>query len=263
MARPTTQEAPAVFGEKLDWHQLIEETLTMPGSLGNTYNRFVNYSFMNQVLLYVQGVREPVNTYNRWRQMDRQVIKGSKAKTIVRPIIGKARLDDGTDEVRLRGFKPVKCLFTVSETTGEELPPLEPRVWDKDKALGALVIRQVPFEDIDGNTAGYSVGRDFAINPVAKYPLKTTFHELGHIVLGHTTPDQLQDYQRHRGVREFQAEATAYIVMNELELSEHLDASESRAYVQHWLSDERPAESEIRPVFSAVDSILKAGWIYV
>lgn len=252
-------QRPSAIGEKLDWPELMNEALTVPGSLGSTYSRFYAYSFTNCLLLYMQGVREPVNTYNRWQDMGRQVNKGAKAKVIVRPVMGKEKLDDGTEEVRLRGFKPIRCLFTVSDTTGEELPPVEPRTWDKEKALAALAIRQVAFEELDGNTAGYSTGRDFAINPVAPYPLKTTFHELAHIVLGHTAEDQQQEYVWHRGTKEFQAESTAYLVMHELDLQEHLDASESRAYIQHWMNFERPADGDIKPVFSAVDAILKAG----
>jgi hypothetical protein len=33
----------------LDWQQLLEEALTAPGGTGNVYNRFHEYSFLNQV----------------------------------------------------------------------------------------------------------------------------------------------------------------------------------------------------------------------
>jgi hypothetical protein len=39
---------------------------------------------------------------------------------------------------------------------------------------------------INGNTLGYSFDRKFAINPVAKYLLKTLWHELGNTMLGHS-----------------------------------------------------------------------------
>jgi hypothetical protein len=40
---------------------------------------------------------------------------------------------------------------------------------------------------INGNLQGYSFDRKFEVSPVAVYPMKTLLHELGHIVLGHTT----------------------------------------------------------------------------
>lgn len=251
-------KSPELTGNP-NWAELIEHALTVPGSLGNTYNRFYDYSFFNQLLLYMQGVREPVATYKRWQALGRQVQKGSKAKTIMRPLFKKEKADDGTEESRLIGFKYVKCLFTVSETEGNELPPPEIRSWQPELALANLNIEEVPFTLIDGNTAGYSIDRKLAINPVAPYPIKTLMHEMAHIVLGHTTPDQTSEYMQHRGLFEFQAEATAYLVMNELDLLEFMNASESRAYVQGWLKGETPDDKVIRKVFGATETILKAG----
>jgi hypothetical protein len=65
---------------KLDWSKLLQDALTLPGSMGNVYNRFYRYSFLNTLLLQLQGVQEPVNTYNRWRDMGRQVKKGKGQK---------------------------------------------------------------------------------------------------------------------------------------------------------------------------------------
>lgn len=243
----------------IDWGQLIETALTAPGNVGNTYSRFYEYSFLNQMYLLMQGVREPVATYRRWQAIGRQVLRGSKAKEIVRPITIKREDEDGNERIFTR-FKPVKCLFTYSETEGEELPPVEVPTWSLPRALDKLEVRQVPFEELNGNVQGYSRGREFAINPVAVNPLKTTFHELGHIVLGHTAPAQLEEYRQHRGIREFQAEATAYLSMNELEQLDDESASQSRGYIQEWLhGHDKPSDTAIRQVFVATDMILKAG----
>jgi antirestriction protein ArdC len=242
-----------------EWLELIELALTVPGSLGNTYNRFYNYSFMNQVLLFMQGVQEPVATYKRWQQLGRQVQKGSKAKTIMRPLFFKALNEQGEEVQKLRGFKYVNCLFTLSETTGEELPPYEPANWSPDTALKNLDIEEVPFQLMDGNTQGYSYKRKLAVNPVAPYPLKTLAHEAAHIVLGHTSDEGHAEYQTHRGHMEFEAEATALLVMKEVGALEHMNESESRAYIQGWLRKERPSDKSVRKVFGAVETILKAG----
>lgn len=247
-------------GENIEWVRLMEEALTMPGSLSSVYSRFYNYSFFNQILLYSQGVLEPVNTYGRWQAMGRQVQKGSKAKSILRPIFMKVRSDEtGELEQKVKGFKMVKCLFGASETEGDPLPEYEPKEWDSKQAMGALAIRQIPFTLLDGSTQGFSTGREVAINPVAEYPLKTLLHEMGHIVLGHTSTEGLEQYQTHRGVMEFGAESTAYLVMNDIGGNDEMDAAGSRGYIQTWLSGLKPTDEQIKGVFKATDQILKAG----
>lgn len=245
-----------VKAQEVDWPALIEVALTAPGNVGNTYNRFYNYSFMNQMLLLMQGVNEPVATYKRWTDLGRQVQKGSKAKEIVRPIVVKRKADAGEDEQTYMRFKAVRCLFTLSETEGDELPMVEPAGWDLDAALGVLDIERITFALTDGNVQGYSTGRKVAINPVASDPLGTMFHELAHVVLGHTSTE---NQEQHRGLGEFQAEATAYLAMHELgELGDDR-AGRSRGYIQGWLRDMRPPDAAIRAVFKATNAILQAG----
>jgi hypothetical protein len=88
--------------------------------------------------------------------------------------------------------------------------------WDLQTALGKFGITEVPFDSTNGNLQGYSRGLEFAINPIAANRNKTVFHELTHILLGHTLPHHYEEYQMHQGVREFQSEAAAYLVINEL-----------------------------------------------
>lgn len=246
-------------GDNIEWQSLIEEALTAPAHMSAIYSRFYNYSINNQLLLLMQGTLEPVATYKRWQELDRHVRKGSKAKSILRPIFYKEKKENGEDEQKLKGFKMVKCIFGYSDTEGEELPPYEPPEWSAERALGALAINREAFQSLDGNTQGYSYDHQLAINPVAAYPLKTLAHEMGHIVLGHTTPDQLSEYQKHQGVKEFQAEATAYIVMNDLGVDDQWDQAGSRGYIQSWLKGQTPSDNDIKPIFRAVDRILKAG----
>ena len=110
------------------------------------------------------------------------------------------------------------------------------------------------------NTAG------FAINPVAAFPHKTTFHEMAHIVLGHLKENQglvdgtLSDSERTpKTLREVEAESVAYILCETLGLP---GTAESRGYIQMWLKEhggqEIPEKSAAR-IFKAADSILKAG----
>ena len=261
MSELSTERRPAELGDanNIEWDRLLEEAMTMPGALGATYSRFYQYSFMNQIALFMQGVTGPVATYKRWKEMDRQVIKGSKAKAILRPLMFNETNEKGEKEQRVRGFKWQNSLFEVSDTEGADLPEYQPPSWDRTLALGTLGIQQVAFEQLNGNIQGYSTEKAVAINPIAAYPLKTLLHEIGHVVLGHTTLEGLEEYRTHRGLMEFQSEGTAYLAMNELSALDQMNAGESRGYIQHWLKKEQPDAKAIRQVFTATDKILKAG----
>lgn len=248
---------------EIDWQRLLDQALSVEGSTGNVYNRFHSYSFTNVMLMMMQNVEPPVATFKRWQSLGRHVLKGSKAAEIVRPIFIKKEDANGDEQVITR-FKPVRCIFGYNQTEGEELPPPPPiPEWSLDRALETLGIRQVPWTYYESNAQGVSMGREFAINPMAKYPLKTTIHEIGHITLGHTTGTGLAEYQLHRGIKEWQAESTAYLSMTELELLTPEQAEVSRGYVQGWMHDQRPPDPAIREVFKATDQILRAGRLLV
>lgn len=255
---------------KLDWQQLLNEALTAPGNLGNVYSRFHDYSLTNCLLFLMQGLHEPVASYSRWQSLGRQVVKGAKAKEVIVPLLvnEKPPEDETLEEkreraARLIGFKVVRAVFGVSDTEGKDLSPVPTPGWDLQKALDKLGIHEAPFTSTNGNLQGYSHDLEFAINPVAVNRNKTVYHELGHIVLGHTLPHHFEEYQAHRGVMEFQAEAAAYLVMNELEVMDEETASHSRGYIRHWLGEEQPPDQAIRQVFTAADRILRAGRIAV
>lgn len=255
---------PSNAETKLDWPKLLETALTVPGHVGNTYNRFYEYSFLNQMLLMMQDVFEPVATYKRWQTLGRQVVRGAKAHMVIRPLIYEKKDENGekTGERFVR-FTDSRSVFGYSQTEGEELPEVKVPHWDLGTALETFKVTQVPFKSPDGNTQGYSLGREFAINPMAANPLKTTFHELGHIVLGHTTETGMAEYQTHRGLMEFQAEGTALLVGKELDVLSEQQVSESRGYVQGWTRGQRPGDEAIRQVFAATNEILKAGRLAV
>jgi len=241
--------------------ELLEALLTVEGSVGNTYSRFHNYSQRNLGFLAMQGCpMEPVATYGRWQELGRHVTKGQKAYSILRPIQVKIEREESDEVQMIRRFKVVRALFALSQTAGEELPPYEPPEWSKAGALGKLAITEVPFKTYQGNVAGYSFERNVAVNPMALYPFKTLLHEMAHVVGGHTEAGRLQEYQTHRGVMEFEAEAPAYLVLNELDSLEQCNASESRAYVQGWMRDETPPESSFRTVLNTTDQLLQAGY---
>jgi hypothetical protein len=241
--------------------ELLEALLTIPGSTGETYRRFHPYSPRNLGFLAMQGCPpEPVATYARWTELGRQVLKGSKAFSILRPIQVRVEGENEEDDKLIRRFKVVRALFPLSQTAGEELPPYEPPAWSVDRALGELAITRVPFASFNGNTQGYSYDRNVAVSPVAVYPFKTLLHEVGHVVGGHTTPAGLEEYGQHRGRMEFEAEATAFLTLKELGATGQFNEEVMRGYVQNHLGSERPPEQSFKTVLNSTTTILNAGY---
>lgn len=241
--------------DTIKYNELLQTALTLKGSMGNTYNKFYNYSFANQVFFMQQGITEPVANYNVWKKLGRYA-KGGTAKLVITPSLYK---DKATGEEVFYGFRLKKAVFGYSDTTGEEvdLSAVTVAGWELNRALETLKIELIPFAQTNGNIQGYSTENKIAINPVVAELLPTTFHELAHVVLGHTQKEKIEEYKTHRGIKEFQAEAVSYLLMKELE--EPFNESESRAYIQNWLKQYTPTDKDISPIFTAVNKILKAG----
>lgn len=240
---------------QVKYNELLQTALTLKGSMGNTYNKFYNYSFTNQVFFMSQGLTEPVANYNVWKKLGRYA-KPNTAKLVITPCVFK---DKATQEEVFYGFRLKKAVFGYSDTTGEDidLTSVVASGWELNRALAELKIELIPFNNTNGNIQGYSTENKIAINPVVAELLPTTFHELAHVVLGHTKKEANEEYKTHRGIKEFQAEAVSYLLMKELE--EPFNESESRAYIQNWLKQYTPTDKDISPIFTAVNKILKAG----
>ena len=88
-------------------------------------------------------------------------------------------------------------------------------------------------------------------------PDKTTFHELAHVVLGHTESATMNDGDTlPRSLKEAEAESVALICLESLSLP---GAEYCRRYIQNWLSGAEIPERSAQRIFKAADSILKAG----
>src|SRR4029077_16312731 len=128
--------------------------------------------------------------------------------------------------------------------------------WDRARALQTLKVEEIPFEMMNGNCQGYAKGRQVAINPVAQMPAKTTFHELAHIELGHTS-EAVQDSETlPRNLKEVEAESVALLCLESLRMD---GAEYCRGYIQNWLAGAEIPERSAQRIFSAADKILKAG----
>lgn len=264
---------------ELDMIAVLLEALTVPGRLSQCYNRFHRYSFLNIVLVYMQtGKLEPMGTFKKWQSLGRNVISGPGSALFVnhprfvpvRDGAGNPVKDEkGRAKQKFVGSVPRPTVFQLFQTDGPELSLPTMPAWDREQAMEALDITPQKFSHSDGNTQGYSAGREFAINPVAEQPFKTMIHEWAHILLGHT--EDSEEYHNHRGVKEFQAEAVALLVCTELDVDGY-DPATSRGYIQNWLRGDSSEyvdtdgnllvdNKAVRQVFSVADAIMTAGRI--
>ncbi len=249
---------------------LLQSAVHEPGTLSRAYQQFHNYSLGNQLLAMFQcHEREippgPMATYPRWRELGRQVKKGEKAITLCMPITVKRKraevvpepaTDKPSDVMTRFVYKP--RWFVLSQTEGEPVPEPEIPAWDREQALAGLDVQEIPFEHTDGNCLGFARARSIAINPVNPLPHKTRFHELAHVLLGHTVEGQQADSEiTPRNQRECEAEAVALLCCAALDLP---GVAECRGYIQNWWGQghEIPERSAQR-ILKAADQILKAG----
>lgn len=247
---------------------LLQEAVNKPGTIMKAYSAFHNYSLGNQLLALVQcqmrGIEPgPINTFPKWQDLKRHVKKGEKAITLCMPVTvkRKERNEAGDEQdASFTTFVYKSRWFVLAQTEGQTMQLPAMPTWDADRALTALAIERIAFTETDGNCQGYAKQRSIAINPVAQLPHKTLFHELGHVVLGHTSEADFNDTERTpKNLREVEAEAVALLCCEALDLQ---GAEFCRGYVQEWLkrgNDNAIPEKSAQKILKAADQILKAG----
>jgi len=179
------------------------------------------------------------------------------------PITCKRREDGSDEEHTFTSFVYKARWFVLGQTDGQELEPISVPEWDAERALTALSIERIPFDHTDGNVQGFARKRQVAINPLAQLPLKTLLHELGHVILGHTTEAEFADAETTpRSLREVEAESVALLCCESL----GLEGTEfCRGYIQNWLRRGNGFDAEAIPeksaqkIFRAADQIIRAG----
>ena len=221
------------------WSALLIEAVTKPGLIMKAYSAFHQYSVGNQILALVQcqmrGLQPgPINTFPKWKDLGRFVKRGERALTLCMPITCKRREEDSDEEHTFTSFVYKARWFVLSQTDGQELEPITVPEWDAERAITALGIERIPFDHTDGNVQGFARKRQVAINPLAQLPFKTLFHELGHVILGHTTEADFADAETTpRSLREVEAESVALLCCESLGLE---GADFCRGYIQNWIS---------------------------
>ena len=240
---------------------LLQSAVTEPGIMSAAYRQFHHYSLGNQLLAWGQcltrGIQPgPMATYPKWRELGRHVRKGEKAITLCQPVTVKRTSEQvsGSDEIEVFiRFVYRPHWFVLTQTDGQDLPPATLPAWDRAKALDALGVTETPFDALDGNVQGFARGRSIAVSPLNPLPHKTTFHELAHVLLGHTAEGEQADSEiTPRSLRECEAEAVALLCCAALDLP-GVDCC--RGYIQSWWGQGNPIPER------SAQRILKAGTV--
>jgi antirestriction protein ArdC len=222
--------------------KLLESAVNEPGIVSSAYQQFHNYSIGNQLLAWVQCIERdippgPIATYQRWKELGRHVKRGEKAITLCRPVTVKPKVkesesDDSEAPVVLKRFVYRNQWFVLAQTEGKELTPLPIPDWNSERALTELQITEIPFDATNGNVMGFARGREIAVSPLNPLPHKTRFHELAHVLLGHTTEREQNDGElTPPNLRECEAEAVALLCCAALDQP---GIEFSRGYIQSW-----------------------------
>jgi antirestriction protein ArdC len=255
----------------VSWAALLDEAVKKPGYIHEAYSRFHTYSLGNQLLALFQcferGIQPgPLASFLKWKELGRHVKKGQKAVTLCMPFTCKrsrtVKKEDGTEQdeqFTFMHFTYKNNWFVLSQTEGAEYQAPAIPEWNEQKALAALKIERIAFEDLDGNTQGYARrGGKITVSPIAALPHKTLFHELGHELLGHCDEGDLSDTEiTPRDIREMEAEAVALLCCESLGLP---GAEYSRGYIQSWGHGQTFSERSAQRIFHAADRILRAGY---
>lgn len=238
-------------------------------------SKFHDYSVNNTLLILTQKPEaSAVAGYRAWQNdFDRQVSKGESAIWIWAPVIAKqcpgcgnapsyhermeCEYDETPPEEWSKGavaFRPAP-VFDISQTEGEPLTDMDTAAYGDGASLLPAVVDAAADLEIDlelVNVDDWSRGSALGIAKpsddeehqtevkVQKQPnladvASTTIHEYAHALLHVGVSDT-----EKRGMREVEAESTAYVVAQYF----GLDASNSAFYIARWADQDADAIRE-------------------
>ena len=184
-------------------------------------SKFWKYSYHNQMLICCKMPdASRVAGFRTWKELNRNVKKGSKAIKILAPykkkVTDKDPVTSEEKEKRITLFIPVN-VFDISQTEGEDMPDIDITVTgDNYKDFLDNLVNlcnekkiEVNFENLGVNGLyGYSSGGKIAITDREgiNTQVNIIIHEIAHELL-HKEKNEFS-----RQEREIQAEGTAYVV---------------------------------------------------
>lgn len=245
--------------ENLTTSQQWKETL-------NAMRHFHNYSARNFFLILAQCPDATlVAGYRKWENLGRQVRKGEKAIKIFgyRTYTTTKENQDGEETTTKHTYYPIVNVFDVSQTDvidghNATLPALltgddEHSIYTRAEAYAQKLGWTVDKTPIPGATNGYTtldgsytIAIDSSLSDAQA--AKTLLHELAHVIL-HTKDGKALSADMRRGVREVEAESTAYVVAGLLGLDTE---NYTVGYVASW------AGGDVEQVKQTAERVLKA-----
>lgn len=242
----------------------------------NFLRSFRKYSLSNALLILSQFPEAShVAGYGKWRkEHGRQVSKGQRGIKILGGRTAKftETNDDTGEEEEKRRVKFFPCtVFDISQTEpiegeAKDIPELAHKLTGDDpegitEAVGEYLTSQgwsFTIEPVAGSANGYTapdarrVVVDEGMSPAQT--AKTALHEAAHAIL-HSDEDH-SEYLAHRGIKETEAESTAYVVAGLLGLD---TADYTIGYVAGWSgADAEVIKATAANVQTAANTIYEA-----
>ncbi|HII15691.1 MAG TPA: ImmA/IrrE family metallo-endopeptidase [Nanoarchaeota archaeon] len=175
-------------------------------------SNFWDYSPYNQLLIYLQMPNASrVAGFYKWKQLGRNITKGSKAIRILAPAKSKKIKDDKKEET-VTYFRPVS-IFDISQTEGKPLPDVDIEVKGETDSLLQKLLEfcqkqgfKVRFEDLRDDLHGFALNGTITINSDKSNntQINTLLHEIAHALLH-------KNSSLSKEQKEIQAEAIAYV----------------------------------------------------
>ena len=213
-----------------------------------------------------------VNSYERWKTLNRQVKRGERGIKIFYPIVRTVEeVDPDTGELhaerRLTGFG-IGNVFDVAQTEGEPLPePPDVREHvDTDDHATAVHLKlsrylmdagvRLSSEEMPGEKRGYwhpaqrliAVRRTEGVSPVAVGPTRTLVHEAAHFLADHRGQIDRQD-------AEAVAEGAAFVTLSHF----GLDVGESSfPYIAGWAQDKEVLKRNLGEIQKVASGLITA-----
>lgn len=167
---------------------------------------FDAWSYRNRVLAYAQTDSTDLRGYKQWKEVERQVQKGTRGAYIFAPRVVK---DKQTDEKRLAGWLTIS-VHPYHNTDGEPLPESStilnepPLLYSVAEALNISTKVMPNIPGALGDTDGKRIHLDCEDDAV-------WFHELAHALHRHLDGGKVKGDKAHR---ETVAEFTACVLMD-------------------------------------------------
>lgn len=209
----------------------------------NVQSKFYRYSPNNVMLILAQKPDATrVAGYRAWQALDHQVRAKELALRIFAPM--KYQKDDGPEGEKtseIRGFKLVP-VFDVSQTEGPDLPDVVSKLsgvapegvfttlTEFAESIGFRVERPESLESGANGETIHAQGRiRVASGNSEAQQTKTLAHEIGHALLH--DPEVATTKYSARGLKELEAESTAYVICSALGME---TGEYSFGYVAGW-----------------------------